>query len=31
MGGGRMEEGTENDPETDETGGAGGASISVKH
>ena len=31
VGGGSMEEGTENNPETVETGGAGGARISVKH
>ena len=31
MGGGSMEEGTENDPETVDTGGAGGARIRVKH
>ena len=30
-GGGRMEEGTNNDPETVETGGVGGDIISVKH
>ena len=31
MGGGRMEEGKDNDPETVEKGGAGGDSISVDH
>ena len=31
MGGNRMEEGTENDLETVETGGEGGARISVKY
>ena len=31
MGGGSVEEGTENDPKTVETGGAVGDRISVKH
>ena len=30
-GGGRTEEGTENDPETVDTSGVGGVRISVKH